>query len=128
PSNQHKYEVIEKRINTTRSKYGAPYFGPTEPLVIDVPDKWMKMTNPQPANINQSMKHEGAITELEETVKHLQQVLSGSNDPDDFEKLTVIEIKYSLLDKIKQLMNGNEYYKTDSELFFVESFSSRYVN
>ncbi|KAJ3124935.1 hypothetical protein HK100_011059 [Physocladia obscura] len=53
PRNQHTYKVIEKRINTTFSKYGAPYLGPTEPALIDVPDKWMKMTNPQQANINQ---------------------------------------------------------------------------
>ncbi|KAJ3129517.1 hypothetical protein HK100_008543 [Physocladia obscura] len=115
--NEHTYEVQERKINTTLSKVGVPYFGSNQPLVIDVPDKWMKMVNPMRANINQSMKER--IFELEETVKRLQSELNHTNNP-DFEKMSVIEIKNSLLDKIKQLMNGNEYFETDSELFLVD--------
>ncbi|KAJ3221295.1 hypothetical protein HDU81_010740 [Chytriomyces hyalinus] len=117
PRNEHHYEVQERKINTTLSKVGVPYFGSNQAIDIVVPDKWMKMVNPVRANINQSMKER--IIELEETVKRLQSELREATDP-DFEKLSVIEIKHSLLDKIKQLMNGNEYFETDSELFYVD--------
>ncbi|TPX63881.1 hypothetical protein CcCBS67573_g08562 [Chytriomyces confervae] len=46
PRNEHHYEVQERKINTTLSKVGVPYFGSNQPLVIDVPEKWMKMVNP----------------------------------------------------------------------------------
>ncbi|KAI8830644.1 hypothetical protein BJ741DRAFT_537486 [Chytriomyces cf. hyalinus JEL632] len=118
PRNEHHYEVQECKINTTLSKVGVPYFGSNQAIDIDVPDKWMKMVNPVRANINQSMKER--INELEETVKQLQLELNESKDP-DFKKLSVIEIKHSLLDKIKQLMNGKEYFETDSELFYVDN-------
>ncbi|KAJ3030364.1 UNVERIFIED_CONTAM: hypothetical protein HDU68_009289 [Siphonaria sp. JEL0065] len=46
PRNEHHYEVQERKINTTLSKVGVPYFGSNEPTLIEVPDKWMKMVNP----------------------------------------------------------------------------------
>ncbi|KAJ3088324.1 hypothetical protein HK100_008075, partial [Physocladia obscura] len=85
PRNEHTYEVQERKINSTLSKVGVPYFGSNEPIVIDVPEKWMKMVNPTRANINQSMKEQ--IIELEETVKRLQFELNDTNNP-DFEKLS----------------------------------------
>ena len=60
------------------------------------------------------------IIVLEEMVNRLQSELNDSKNP-DFEKLSVTEIKHSLLDKIKQLMNGNEYYETDTEIYFVDN-------
>ncbi|TPX52096.1 hypothetical protein CcCBS67573_g09948 [Chytriomyces confervae] len=98
PRNEQHYEVQERKINTTLSKVGVPYFGSNQAIDIKVPDKWMKMVNPVRANINQSMKER--INELEETVKRLESELREATDP-DFEKLSVIEIKHSLLDKIK---------------------------
>ncbi|KAI9326615.1 hypothetical protein BDR26DRAFT_1013203 [Obelidium mucronatum] len=94
PRNEHHYEVQERRINTTLSKVGVPYFGSNQPLVIDVPDKWMKMVNPIRANINQSMKER--IVELEETVKRLQSELREATDP-DFEKLSHFSLTYEAL-------------------------------
>ena len=118
PRNNHSYEIQERKINTTLSKVGVPYFGTIEAVAIDVPVKWMKLVNPTRANINQTMKER--IIVLEGMVTRLQSELNESNNP-DFEKLSVIEIKHSLLDKIKQLMNGNEYYETDSEIYFIDN-------
>ncbi|KAJ3117400.1 hypothetical protein HK100_000834 [Physocladia obscura] len=77
PRNEHHYEVQEREINTTLSKVGVPYFGSNQPLVIDVPEKWMKMANPTRANINQSKKEQ--INKLEETVKQLQSEMNEND-------------------------------------------------
>jgi hypothetical protein len=121
PRNEYTYEIQERcinSINSTLSKVAVPYFGSTEPVIVDVPEKHMKMINPVRANINQSLKQK--IVLLEETVNRLQSELltdKGSN--------AVINEKEpqkdSLLDKIKQLMNGKEYYKNGGEFFYVDN-------
>ena len=102
PRNNHVYEIQERKINSSFSKVAIPYFGQNEPIEIDVPEKLMKMENPVRANINQSLKER--IAELEETISQLR---AKSEEG----------VKQSLFAQIKQLMDGNDEYETEKEMF-----------
>ncbi|KAI8614096.1 hypothetical protein BC830DRAFT_1190616, partial [Chytriomyces sp. MP71] len=56
PSNSHKYEIQERKINMTLSKVGVPYFGSKKAITVTVPESLMKMETPVRANIYQTMK------------------------------------------------------------------------
>ncbi|KAI8836002.1 hypothetical protein BJ741DRAFT_564379 [Chytriomyces cf. hyalinus JEL632] len=105
PRNNHIYEIQERKINSTLSKVGIPYFGSNEAIMIDVPDKHLKMENPIRANINQSMKEK--IAELEETINQLRSKNGPIKD----------ETKNTHFDEIVKLMDGKEFYETDREMF-----------
>ncbi|KAJ3004506.1 UNVERIFIED_CONTAM: hypothetical protein HDU68_005043, partial [Siphonaria sp. JEL0065] len=62
----HNYIVEERKINSTLSKVGVPYFGTEEPISITVADKHLKLENPVRFNVNQSLKER--IIELEQTI------------------------------------------------------------
>ncbi|KAI8616114.1 hypothetical protein BC830DRAFT_1119317 [Chytriomyces sp. MP71] len=47
PRNNHIYNVDEKKINSTLSKVGVPYFGSEDAVEIDVPEKHLKLENHQ---------------------------------------------------------------------------------
>jgi len=147
PRNNHSYEVQEYKVNSTLTKIGYPYFGSNEPTIIDVPEEFLKLENPVRPNANQALKAKivelesriinlgsndcvsdstnnsleevnqalrSKILDLEETVKQLQSRLDNSiptTKPPNLEQ--------SLFNKIIKLMNGNEIYETDNELFEV---------
>ena len=64
PRNDYSYQVVERDNNSTLSKAAVPYLGKQDPIIIAVPDKYLKLENPKRANIMAVMKQR--ITELEQ--------------------------------------------------------------
>ena len=89
PGNSHKYKVEEKMAGSALTKIGVACFGDEESIDIDVPEKLIKLVNPKRCNIMTQMKLR--ITALEQEI----QTFKGTQSP---------------LDKIKTLLEGEEYY------------------
>lgn len=65
PRNHYHYEIVEKKVNMTLSKAALPYIdGTKQPIDINVPDKFLKLENPNRANILSFMKQR--LLELEQ--------------------------------------------------------------
>ena len=64
PRNNYNYEIVEKKINSTLTKAALPYIGTQQPTDVDVPDKYLKLENPNRANILSFMKQR--LAELEQ--------------------------------------------------------------
>ncbi|KAI8621613.1 hypothetical protein BC830DRAFT_1058004 [Chytriomyces sp. MP71] len=78
PRNSHKYEIQERKINTTFSKVGVAHFGPKEAITVTSPESIIKMENPMHANINQTMKEK--IAQMEQSIVQLRSELTGSSE------------------------------------------------
>ncbi|KAI8611256.1 hypothetical protein BC830DRAFT_1068978 [Chytriomyces sp. MP71] len=55
PRNSPKYKIQERKINTTLSKVGVPYFGSKEAITVTIPESMMKMKLPLLEQIKQLM-------------------------------------------------------------------------
>ncbi|KAJ3111277.1 hypothetical protein HK100_002743 [Physocladia obscura] len=119
PRNNHIYKVDEKKINSTLSKVGVPYFGSEEAITIDVPEKHLKLENPVRFNVNQSLKER--INELEQTIIQLRSESFSDESqqplPSKEDEIKKTPTKY---DDIIKLMEGREYFDTDREAFEIE--------
>lgn len=98
PRNEYSYQVIEKKVNSTLSKSAIPYIGQDEPISIDVPEKYLKLKNPNRANIMDCMKQR--LKELEE----INSKWMNSNAKSTFHQ-------------IKDILNGKNYYETDDYIY-----------
>jgi maltooligosyltrehalose synthase len=103
PRNEHIYEIQEKKFGSSFSKIAVPYFGQKEFIEIQVPDKYMKMENPERANIMLKMKER--MLQLEDLNTQLMSKLNTK----------------SCLEQITEVLAGSKYYETDSEIFKIEN-------
>ena len=102
PRNNYSYIVGEKKVNGTLLKISSAYFGSEEPVIIDVPDKYMKLDNPKRANIMTIMKDK--MIQLEKLNADLMTKLN-------------VKSKYS---QIKELMCDRKYFENDKDIFCVQ--------
>ncbi|KAJ3093324.1 hypothetical protein HK100_006680 [Physocladia obscura] len=110
--NNHIYKVSKKKINSTLSKIGIPYFGSDEPISIDIPKNHLKLENPVQFKVNQALKKR--INELEQTIKELKSK-SFSNEsklPLQSNNTDVKKVP-TQFDEIMKLMDGRDYFETD---------------
>ncbi|KAJ3079134.1 hypothetical protein HK100_010504, partial [Physocladia obscura] len=119
PRNNHIYKVDEKKINSSLSKVGVPYFGSEEAITIDVPEKHLKLENPVRFNVNQSLKER--INELEQTIIQLKSE-SFSDESKQPLRSNESDVKKTptKFDEIIKLMEGRERFETDREAFEIE--------
>lgn len=102
PRNEYSYFVGEKKVNDTLSKTGSAYFGTENPIVIEVPEKYMKIDNPKRANIMSIMKDK--IIQLEKLNADLMTKLNAKG-------------KYQ---QIKELMCERKYFENEHDIFCVQ--------
>jgi maltooligosyltrehalose synthase len=103
PRNEHIYEIQEKKFGSSFSKIAVPYFGQKEYIEVEVPDKYMKMENPERANIMLKMKERMLQLETLNT-----QLIAKLNTK-------------SCLEQIIEVLDGNKYYETESEIFKIDN-------
>ena len=95
PRNNYNYEIVEKKINQTLTKAALPY--------ISVPEKFLKLENPNRANILSFMKQR--LLELEKINGQLIQRTGKST-----------------FQQIKELIgDDNENHETDTHIYHLNS-------
>ena len=109
PRNDYKYQVQERRINTSMTKAGVAYFGQQDGITIEVPETMMKIANPKRCNIMTTMKDK--LNKLEALNSELIAKLNLN----------------SKLDEIKKLLGQEKYYETETELYFISEDNMIYL-